>query len=94
MLPNETVDYKRTGLCMYVRMEMVCNQTKHPGEYHHFSLLFMQLEIKIPLVQLSFASSAGLKRIPKKRPAAEGSPTPGAPEAKKKKQDPKVPWSV
>ena len=30
---------------------------------------FEQLEIKIPLVKLSFASKTGLKRIPKKRPA-------------------------
>lgn len=28
-----------------------------------------QLEIKIPLVKLSFASKVGLKKIPKKRPA-------------------------
>ena len=33
---------------------------------------YMQFEIKIPLVKLSFASKAGLKRIPKKRPAERG----------------------
>ena len=30
---------------------------------------YVQLEIRIPLVKLSFASKSGLKRIPKKRPA-------------------------
>ena len=29
----------------------------------------VQLEIKIPLVKLTFVSKTGLKRIPKKRPA-------------------------
>ena len=28
-----------------------------------------QLDIRIPLVKLSFASKTGLKKIPKKRPA-------------------------
>ena len=32
-------------------------------------IFFVQLEIKIPRVKLSFASKTGLKRIPKKRPA-------------------------
>eukprot|EP00731_Ephydatia_muelleri_P027006 Em0018g1106a len=40
----------------------------------------MKLEIRIPLVKLSFASRAGMKRIPKKRPVdrgdSEGSPDP------------------
>lgn len=34
--------------------------------------LNLQLEIKIPLVKLSFASKTGLKRIPKKRPPEKG----------------------
>ena len=34
--------------------------------------IHIQLEIKIPLVKLSFASKTGLKRIPKKRPAERG----------------------
>ena len=47
--------------------------------------LSLQLEIKIPLVQLSFASSSGLKRIPKKRPASERGESP---DAKKQKTSP------
>lgn len=54
----------------------------------------IQLEVKIPLVQLTFPSVAGMKRIPKKRPAptpGEDSPTAAAPpEPKKRKQDTKV----
>jgi hypothetical protein len=42
-------------------------------------MLSLQLEIKIPLVQLTFPSVAGMRRIPKKRPApTDSDPTPTA----------------
>ena len=41
----------------------------------------LQLEVRIPLVQLSFPSAAGMKRIPKKRPA-EGGDSPDPKRAK------------
>ena len=44
-----------------------------------------QLMIRIPLVQLKFASSTGLKRIPKKRPLEQEGEHNNTPEAKKQK---------
>ena len=46
---------------------VLCLETR--AYYNPPSIPLSQLEIKIPLVQLQFASKAGLKRIPKKRPA-------------------------
>ena len=45
---------------------------QHDHTLESLIILSTQFEIKIPLVKLSFASKAGLKRIPKKRPAESG----------------------